>query len=266
MMDAVKAIFKAYFTAELIRSSGLVYGIMSMTLWIILFLAPLALFAPPDMDKGVMAGYAFTAVLVFMSYGMASWDLAWEIRWLMRTNILEYYIASGRSIFLLYAGVIPVSLMWLGMSLASVYIVLSLLMAQPVFIVSDPLMLAYGLLLLGIVLFAHALILAGSILSIGTSGPVMEIISWVLPIATGGLVPLVRLPTPAARLALLTPYSYPAELIRAYLLGAPTFLPIGETIMYGTIYGFVYLAVALWYFETQYKKVIREGIKTVGMY
>ncbi len=266
MMDAVKAIFKAYFTAELIRSSGLVYSLLSMTLWIILFIAPLALFAPPDMDKGVLAGYAFTAVLVFMSYSSASWDLAWEIRWLMRTNILEYYIASGRSIFLLYVGITPVSLMWLGMSLATIYIVLSLLLAQPVFVISNPLMLVYALLLLGIVLFAHALILAGSILSIGTSGPVMEIISWILPIATGGLVPLVRLPTVAAQLALLTPYSYPAELVRAYLLGTPTFLPINETILYGTIYGFLYLAVALWYFRLEYQKLLREGVKTVGMY
>jgi len=87
MMEAVKAVLKAYFTTELIRSRGLVFGLMNMILWILLFTAPIILFRPPNTDPSIMSAYAFAAVLVFMSYSMATWDWAWELRWLMSPRI-----------------------------------------------------------------------------------------------------------------------------------------------------------------------------------
>jgi ABC-2 type transport system permease protein len=266
VMEAAKAVFKAYFTAELWRSSGLVYSLIQMSLWIVLFITPLALFAPPGTNPSLISGYAFVAVLVFMSYSTATWDWAWEVRWLMRTNILEYVIASGRSIYILYVGVMPVSLIWMAMALGSVYVILALLLAPPAFIITNPLLLVYSLILLTMVLFGHSMILAGSILSYGTSGPVMELISWILPIATGGLVPLVNLPWIAAEIALYTPYAYPAELVRAALLGTPTLLGITPTTIIGAIYGVGFLAASILYFEHEYRKVLKEGIRSVGMY
>ncbi len=265
-MDAVKAVLKAYFTTELIRSRGFIFGLLNMVLWMLLFLAPITLFRPPDIDPSVISGYAFTAILVFMSYSVATWDWAWELRWLMTRGLLEYIIASGRSIFILYVGVLPVSLMWMIMALTLVYALLSVLTAPPAIAVYDPVIMAAGFTIFLIVLFAHALILGGTTIATGTSGPVMEFISWILPIATGGLVPLRNMPVIVQEIALYTPYSYPAELIRYSILGVEPILPLWETVLYGSLYALAYLIVALLYFRMQLKKLLREGPKTVGMY
>ena len=116
------------------------------------------------------------------------------------------------------------------------------------------------------VLFAHALILGGTTISVGTSGPVMEFISWILPIATGGLVPLRNMPVIIQKIAIYTPYSYPAELIRYSILGVDPILPLQETVLYGTIFAIAYFAAAIIYFKIQLKKLLKEGPKTVGMY
>ncbi len=266
MIEAVKAVLKAYVTAELIRRSGFLYSVLSMSLWILLFIAPISLFTPPNTDKGLIAGYAFLAVLVFSSYSTATWDWAWEIRWLIRNGILEYVVASGRNILVLYAGVAPISLTWLVLALGGTYLVLAAIMAPPAFLVTDPLILLAGLALLAIVLFAHSLILGGTVISVGTSGPVMELTSWILPIATGGLVPLVKLPIVAAEIALMTPYAYPAELIRNSLLGTPTLLPVNQTLIIGTAYGLAYLLLSIAYFQNQYHKMLKEGVRSIGMY
>ncbi len=266
MMEAVKAVFKAYFTTELIRSRGLVFGLMNMILWILLFMAPIILFRPPNIDPSIMSAYAFAAVLVFMSYSMATWDWAWELRWLMTRGLLEYIIASGRSIFILYVGVLPVSFMWMVLALTLVYGLLSLLAAPPAIAIYNPYIMIIGFTLFIMVLFAHALILGGTTISVGTSGPVMEFISWILPIATGGLVPLRNMPVIIQRIAIYTPYSYPAELIRYSILGVEPILPLQETVLYGTIFAIAYFAAAIIYFKIQLKKLLKEGPKTVGMY
>jgi len=107
MLEAVKAVLKAYLTAELLRNYGLVLTMLSLALWMTLFVTPLILFAPPTMTQNTIAGYAFTAVIVFLSYSMATWDWAWELRWLMMSGMLEYILVSGRSIFIHYVGVLP---------------------------------------------------------------------------------------------------------------------------------------------------------------
>jgi len=197
---------------------------------------------------------------------MATWDWAWELRWLMTRGLLEYIIASGRSIFILYVGVLPVSFMWMALSLTLVYGLLSLLAAPPAIAVYNPYIMIIGFALFIMVLFAHALILGGTTISVGTSGPVMEFISWILPIATGGLVPLRNMPVIIQRIAIYTPYSYPAELIRYSILGVEPILSLQETILYGSLFAISYFIAALIYFKIQLKKLLKEGPKTVGMY
>lgn len=265
MIELVKTVFKAYFTREFIRSRGLVFGLTGMAVWISLFVAPIALFKPPGVPAGLMSAYTFTAILVFSSYSIATWDWAWEVRNLLVTGVLEYLLSSGRSLILIYLGLIPVSLIWLSISLTLVYGILSILTAPPALTVSFPTILA-AVAAFTLVLWAHALILGGATLSVGTSGPVMEFISWILPLATGGLTPVSSMPQPLRLLALLTPYSYPAELVRYALLDAEPILPAAYTLLVAILYGSVFLGSAILYFKLQIRKVLKEGVVSVGMY
>ena len=266
MFEAVRAVLKAYLTAELLRNYGLVLSLLSLALWMTLFIAPIILFAPPTMSPNTIAGYAFAAVLVFLSYSMATQDWTWELRWLMMSGMMEYIIVSGRSIFIHYVGVLPFSMLWMAISLAIVYGVLAILIGPPAFNITDPLLLIISISLLIIVLFAHAMILGGTTISVGTSGPVMELLGWILPIATGGLTPLINMPEPLRIFAMLTPYSYPAELLRHSLLGAPTILDVDKMVVIGTCYSLIYFLASMLFFKYELKKMLKEGPKTVGMY
>ncbi len=266
VLRAAWAVFKAYLASELLRSRGFLYGIMGLVVWMIFFMLPIALFAPPDTPPSVIAGYAFAAVLVFISYSMASWDWAFEIRDLMMRGILDYVLTSGRSIFILYIGVIPASLIWLSIALASVYLLFTVMLAPPAIAVHHAVELAAGLLIFAAVLLSYAMLLGGTTISTGTSGPVVEMLSWILPIATGGMVPLRNLPEIAQTIALLTPFSYPAELIRYGLLDVEPIEAPGRLVLVGGIYAAVFLALSLLYFRMQLQKLLREGPKTVGMY
>jgi len=265
-IDTIKAVLSAYIKAELLRSKGFIIGAFSLMLWLVMFLAPAVLFRSPHISPEVISTYALVAIGIFVSYSAATWDWAWELRWLMYQGILEHVILSGESVFLLFAGILPVSLIWLTITMLGSYAVLTGIIAPPRIIVAEPAALLAGIASLAIVLVAYALLLGGVTISTGTSGPVMELIGWILPIATGGLVPLAALPKVVQYVALATPFSYPAELIR-YGLGLTN--PILEpalTTYIALSYSIGFLVFAVFFFNLQLKKILKEGVKTVAMY
>lgn len=262
----IKAVFEAYLKAELIRGRGAIFALISLSLWLTLFLAPLTFFTRESSSAPLVSGLVFVGILIFVSYTMASWDWGWELRWLLYQGILEYVIASGRDILILYIGIIPISLIWLASVGVLAYALLTLLMGPPLLAVMNPLILAIGSLLLILVLLSYALILGGTTIAVGTSGPVIEFIGWILPIATGGLTPLLNLPEPLRLFALCTPFSYPAELIR-YALGlSNTVMDIWLECIVGLTYALLFFIAGLIYFRFQLRKILREGVKSVAIY
>lgn len=258
--------FKAYFLSEFVRSRGFVYGLVGMALWITMFTTPIALFTTGDVEMSEIAARIFVGIMLFMFYGMASWDWAAELRWMINDGRIEYYIASGSGFIPHYIGVLPVSFMWLGIALAINYLVLSLLWSPPSIRFVNPLISLYGFALLLACLIAYALILGGTMISSGVTGSVVEIISFILPIATGGLLPLRLMPELIRLFALLTPFSYPAELIRYSILGIEPVLELEMTMLIGALYVTAFLTLGVFYFEYQLKKAKREGFKTISMW
>jgi len=264
--EAIKQVFLAYLKAELIRSHGLVIGILSLSVWLSLFIAPLLLFKPPGTPSERVSGLALTAVMIFIAYSVATWDWAWELRWLMFHGVLEHVIASGSSIFLLYAGVIPVSLLWYGVSVSASALLLTAFLGPPAVSVVNPAALLVAVLTMITVLLAYAMLLGATTIGVGSAGPVLELVGFILPIATGGLVPLSYMPKALQTLALATPFSYPAELIRYSLGVSNTVLPLWETEVIGVAYAAVFLLAAYALFRVQLRKLLKEGIRTVSMW
>jgi len=263
-LEAIKQVFLAYLKAELIRSHGLVIGILSLSVWLSLFIAPLLLFRPPGVPPERISGLAL--VMIFIAYSVATWDWAWELRWLMFHGVLEHVIVSGNSIFLLYAGVIPVSILWYGVSVGTSALLLTLFLGPPALTVVNPVTLLIAVLTMVVVLFAYAMLLGATTIGVGSAGPVLELIGFILPIATGGLVPLSYMPKVLQTIALATPFSYPAELIRYSLGVSNTVLPLRETEVIGIAYSVIFLVAAYALFRTQLKRLLKEGIRTVSMW
>lgn len=262
----VFAVLKAYVVSDLVRSSGFLFGALSMMLWILLLILPLALFAPSDVEVSELSSYAFTGLLIYVFFTTASWDWGAEIRFMINDGRLEYFIASGAGFLPHYLGILPVSLMWIGISLALVYAVLSFIWSPPVFHTQSPALFALGLALLVVSLIGYGLLLGGTMITSGTGGVVVELLSFILPVASGGLTPLKVAPEPLKLFALATPFSYPAELIRYSLLGVEPVLTPLELITVGSAYVILFLGFSVIYFRHQLKKVMREGFRATAMW
>jgi ABC-2 type transport system permease protein len=223
------AIFKAYALSDLVRSKGFVYGLISFSIWILLFMSPLTLFMDPQQSPQTIAAYSFTAILIFMFYGAATWDWAAELRWMINDGRLEYYIASGSGFLPHYLGILPISLIWVFFAMIVNYVVLSIVWGPPALAVIDISMFIYGLTLLIINLIAYALILGGTIIASGVSGFVMEIISYSML----GWFPVIEFPQLIAR---------------------------------GMLFAIAFLTISLTYFRYQIKKILREGTRATALW
>lgn len=260
------AIFKAYALSDLVRSKGFVYGLISFSIWIVLFMSPLTLFTDPAANPQTIAAYGFLAILIFMFYGAATWDWAAELRWMINDGRLEYYIASGSGFLPHYLGILPISLIWLAIAMLFNYTILSIIWGPPLLPITDIPIFVYGFTLLLINLVAYALILGGTVIASGVSGFIIEILSFILPVATGGLTPLSKLPRPLQTFALLTPFSYPAEMLRYSILGWTPITDVQQLIARGTLSALTFLLISLAYFKYQLKKILKEGMRATALW
>ncbi|MEM4461487.1 MAG: hypothetical protein QW695_01265 [Candidatus Bathyarchaeia archaeon] len=179
------------------------------------------------------------------------------------SGVLEYILSSGRSILIIYIGLIPVSTILLLASTLIVYVVLSILSLPPILTIHSPPYLVVGILLFLQVLLAHAVVLGSLILSVGVSGPVMEVLGWILPIATGGFTPISNMPQPLQIIALSTPYSYPVELLRYSILGIETILPLDLILPISLAYSLLFLLSSILYFKYTIRKIMMRGIGSI---
>ncbi|MEM4441061.1 MAG: ABC transporter permease, partial [Desulfurococcaceae archaeon] len=62
------------------------------------------------------------------------------------------------------------------------------------------------------------------------------------------------------------PFSYPAEMIRYSILGIEPVLGLEKTVVIGTLYVFVFIAISSIYFKYQLNKALREGFKSISIW
>ncbi|MEO3994002.1 MAG: ABC transporter permease [Desulfurococcaceae archaeon TW002] len=265
-MNSVRIVFVSYVKAELLRSKGFLLGLISMAIWLAVFMLPMTLFRDPETPASLISTYMFVGIAIFQAYSVSTWDWGWELRYSLFGGVLENVIVSGSSILVMYVGIIPISISWLALSLSITYVMLSAIIAPPILQVTNPALFLLGLVSLMIVLFAYAMILGSTLIASGTSGAIVEFVSWILPIATGGITPLANLPHIMKLIALLTPFSYPAELLRHSLGLATLIMPEEIMIIISILYPVVFLAFSYFYFKKQLRKLLKEGIKTVSLW
>jgi ABC-2 type transport system permease protein len=255
---------RAYLTSDLIRSKGFLFALMGIAIWLVLFVLPMIFFAGEGQDRSVISAYIFSGLLVFNLYMIATWDLGWEVRTLINQGVMDYIILTGRNPLIIYFGLVPLSIIWIMIIVTVGYGIVTAFVAPPKIMIASPteLLLASGLLM--IVILSYALILASITMSAGTSGFIMELISWVLPLATGGFTPLSSLPPAMRTFALLTPFSYPAEALR-YSIGVSQAL-INPAFIFtvGYVYGVIFFAGGLFAFRLSLNKARKEGFKTMA--
>lgn len=265
LLRSAKAVLTAYFAAELIRSKGLIHGLLSLAVWLSVFVIPASLFIESTNVETVAAGM-FVGVAVFLAYSMATWDWAMLLRWLLQLGVLEYVLASGSPLISHYLGTIPISITWYAIALGLAYGIIRIFVGPPSLnLVSIPTLLA-GVFLLLLVLLAYSFLLGGCVLAAGSVGPLVELVSWLLPIATGGLLPVAAMPGPLRVAAYLTPFSYPSELLRYSFGVSHPVLDPELVLVIGTAYSIIFLVSSAVFLRYQVGKVLKEGVKTVALF
>lgn len=265
-MNSAKTVFVSYVKAELLRSKGFFLGLISMAAWLAVIMLPMTLFRNPETPAGLISTYMFVGIAIFQAYSVSTWDWGWELRESLFRGVLENVIVSGSSIFVMYVGIIPITVSWLMLSLGITYVMLSVLITPPTLQLVNPTLFLLGLTSLMMVLFAYSMILGSTLIASGTSGAIVDFVSWILPIATGGITPLASLPYTMRLIALSTPFSYPAELLR-YSLGLTTLImPEEVMVAISILYPTVFLAFSYLYFKKQLRKLLKEGIKTASLW
>lgn len=265
LLRSAKAVLLAYFIGELVRSKGLAYSLLSLAVWLSMFMVPASLFVE-DGSTGVPSTRILVGVAVFLAYSTATWDWALLLRWLIQLGVLEYVVASGSPIVSHYLGTVPVSIAWYSMALAIAYAIVGVFLGPPKVVLVDPLAFAAGVFSLLLVLMAYSFILGGTLIAAGTVGPVVEFVGWILPISTGGLTPLIIMPRPLQVVAYLTPFSYPAELLRYSLGVSGTVLDPTLLAGVGMVYSVAFIAVSFVYLKYQLKRMLKEGVRSVALF
>lgn len=265
-INSARVVFISYVKAELLRSRGFFIGLISMATWLAVMMLPMTLFRDPSVPAELISTYMFVGIAIFQAYSASTWDWGWELRDALFRGVLENVIISGSSLFVLYVGIVPVTITWLTFSLAITYAMLSFLVAPPAVGLVNTLSLILAIFSLMTVLFAYALILGATLIASGTSGAVIEFVSWLLPVATGGVTPLANLPPVMRQAALLTPFSYPAELLRHSLGLSTPIMPETTLIILSIVYPLAFLTLSYAYFRTQSRKMLREGVKTASLW
>lgn len=258
------ASLKAYFVSDLIRAKGGVFGLIGLSLWLIILILPITLFAGEDVGRSTVAAFIFSGILVFSVYSIGTWDWGWEMRLLINRGILEYIIASGRHPLIIYLGLIPLTLLWILIVASIGYAVITAFVAPPKLIISNVTIFIASFILLITVVLSYALILGTTTMITGTSGAVIEIVSWILPMATGGFTPLLLMPEPLRIVALFTPFSYPAEVLRYSIGISATILPLPQMFIIGYAYALTFLLFGIALFNYGLRKILKEGVKSLS--
>ncbi|MCE4619595.1 MAG: hypothetical protein F7C33_01070 [Desulfurococcales archaeon] len=111
----------------------------------------------------------------------------------------------------------------------------------------------------------YGLILAYASMVTEAPAPLLDFLNFFLFVAGGIAVPIQRLPGMLKALALLTPYSYPAELLRlSVVAGYRTYLPPALDALAMTLYTTGLFLLLLIVRGRVQEKARREGVRGIG--
>ena len=259
--------FKAIIWLHILRLWRYKYSAFNMalntTLWISIFLLGAIMFMPPEkLPMGmplIFWGITLWTILsnsVFLIGGWTNFYVSMGfIEEHMLTNTSPTHVLVGRA----YTG-LSVS----GMAILLIYIVLSSLLGMGGEIVSDPLLLITGLIIFIIMSISYGLSLSALSFRTGVPGTLLDVSNFILFIIGGIATPVSMLPKPMDIIALLTPYSYPAEIVRYASIGYKPYLPLNITILIGIMYAIAMAITALYLMRRAETYVKLNGVRAIG--
>ncbi len=215
----------------------MLHFLVSEGIWGALLLLPITLFSERGITSSaithITVGYLMLSVL-----GAAVWIGSFEVRRSIQLGTLENFMLCGAHLYDIVLSQMPIAMLFAtattALFVAVAYAVTGT--APAVDRVDLPHLLA-GVVGLVLIAYGYAAVIAYSLTTQGSAGPILELLNWVLAVASGALIPAALLPQPIKTLALALPFAHVADSLR-YALLEDTPLAINPSTL-------VYTAIAL---------------------
>lgn len=233
-------------------------------LWITIFLLGVIMFVPakelpvvaPQVFWGITVWNLITYTVIYIS--------GWTTWFLVSMGLVEEHMLHGLGLPLLLAGRLVTVLAESAIAVPLVYFVLRGV-AGPMRLVENPWLLLYGLVAAEAMALGYALVLATLALRLSIPGPMLDITNFILFIVGGIAAPVAKLPAQLRVVALLTPYSHAAELVRYAATGTKPYLGLlTETFISGALAVAMPLAAYAFYRFVEKHYLRRYGVRGVG--
>ena len=232
-------------------------------MWIAIYILGALAFTPEE-RYGDVVPTIFWAVIAWNMMSTATWTIGNWIRFYINMGMFEEHeLADASHALFLTLRTLPalvetiVAAVFVGVFLANVTSV-------EVLRASNPLLLGASLALILVMAILYSLSLAFLSMAAGSPAPLLDFLNFILFIVGGIAVPVSSLPGALRLVAILTPYSHPAELMRYASVGWTPYLGVHGEVLASLAYITFMGSMAWLIYRWARWRALREGVKGIG--
>lgn len=209
----------------------IISDLVASPLWLLLFIIPMLLFLPPEKwGDTTTYQYFYWGMVFFDIISTSLWSFGNAIRREQEMGTLEYLFLSNANRIVLFATRFTTRL--LSTSLSIVYLAaLMWIMFGVQITVHDQLLLLFSLILSLFVASGFGALYGAAVLKLKQTGPLSNILQFVLIGVSGIFFPVNRLPPQLQILAYASPFTYCIDLARCAAINTPTLLPLWQEVL-----------------------------------
>ena len=232
-------------------------------LWMSIYMLAVLAFSSPERYPEVVP-LIFWSVTAFSLMSTPVWTVGNWMSFYVNIGIFEEHEVSNvnHMVFLLMRALpsLPVTAVSATAAAILLYLVSGV---NPLSLRDVPLCtLSLGL-IFAMALFYSLLIALMSLIT-STPAPLLDFMNFFLFFAGGIAVPVSSLPSPLRILAIITPYSHPAEVMRYAVTGLRPYLGLVNELLFSALYLTVLVAASVAIYRATMRRVKVRGLKGIG--
>jgi len=238
-------------------------NVFSIMLWITIFVLGALMFIPKE-QMSYVAPITFWGIVMWNIMSNSVWFIGGWSWFFISQGFVEEHIIVNTKPSLVFAGRVLTGLSITLLASFTLYLIFSGMFGTDLLKIYNLEYLVLGLLCVLIISVSYSLILAAISFRIGVPGTAIDIVNFLILIIGGIIAPVSKLPEPIRVIAIMLPYSHPAELVRYGVAGINPILGIeGETII-SPLIAVLFVILAITLFNNVEKRIRKHGVKAVG--
>ncbi len=222
LRGVVEVWFRNYFRYP----AWIIADVVTTPAWLILFIVPILMFLPREQwqDPGVL-NTMFWAMVLWDVVSSGIWSFGMAIRREQQTGTLEALFVTNASRAILFSGGLCVRTVTMFMGILYMFAFFTAIFKVELMLF-NPLGVLASLVTGLVAALGFGLIYGSLVLRFKNIGPLNNVVQFILLGICGVFVPVTSLPSPLRLISYTLPFTYVADLVRHYALGAESLLPL----------------------------------------